>query len=124
MIDQADLDTSHPFLAQARNATGGPVTLINTFVAPEGKVDEVLAAWTKDAEYFKTKPGFVSTQLMRGVAGSRILTNIAVWESVQQLVAAFGTPEHAESRKRYPDGTVAYPHLFEKVAIEGICGGE
>jgi len=124
MIDQAELDKTLPFIAQVKNSTGGPITLINTFVAPEGKVDEVLAAWALDAEYFKSKPGFISTQLMRGVAGSHILTNIAVWESAQQLVAAFGTPEHVASRKRYPDGTVAYPHLFQKVAVEGICGGE
>ena len=41
-----------------------------------------------------------------------------------QLRAAFGTPEFARHMKRYPDGTVAYPHLYQKAAVEGICEGE
>lgn len=50
MIRIADLDESTPYRDQL-NDTSAPVTIINTFVAPEGKIDEVLAAWTLDAEY-------------------------------------------------------------------------
>jgi heme-degrading monooxygenase HmoA len=120
MIDLADIDKSTPFPSQLQAETG-PVTLVNTFVAPEGKVDEVLAAWTLDAVYFKSRPGFISTQLLRGTGGSRVLTNIAVWESTQHLLAAFADPEFAQAMERYPDGTLAYPHLYEKLAVENIC---
>ena len=120
MINLADLDESTPYLDQLKDTTG-PVTLVNTFIAPEGKVDQTLAAWVLDAAYFKTKPGFISAQLLMGISGSRVLTNIAVWESAEQLFAAFATPEFAQANERYPDGTVAYPHLYEKVAVEGIC---
>jgi heme-degrading monooxygenase HmoA len=120
MINLAELDASTPYLSQLGDGAE-PVTIINTFVAPEGKIDEVLAAWESDAVYMKEKPGFISAQLFRGVGSSRVFTNIAVWESTAHLRAAFGTPEFAEHLKQYPDGTVAYPHLFQKAAVKGIC---
>ena len=63
-------------------------------------------------------------QLYRGIGGSRLFTNVAVWKSPAALRAAFTTPEFAEHSKQYPDGTLAYPHLYQKVAVEGICEGE
>ena len=123
MISLASLDESTPYFAQLKEEAG-PVTIINTFVAPAGKNDEVLAAWAADSAYMKSKPGFISAQLFGGIGGSRIFTNVAVWESVAALGAAFGTPEFAEHMSHYPEGTVAYPHLFQKVAVAGICEGE
>jgi heme-degrading monooxygenase HmoA len=123
VISLADLDESTPYRDQLQD-TSTPVTIINTFVAPEGQIDEVLAAWTHDAEYMKSKPGFISAQLYRGIADSRVITNIAVWESAEHLSAAFGTPEFAQHMARYPEGTVAYPHLYQKAAVKGVCAGE
>src|SRR3989442_1463778 len=123
MINLADLDESTPYLGQLKEGAG-PVTIINTFIAPEGKADEVLAAWEEDAAYMKDKPGFISAQLFRGIGGSRVFTNVAVWESTGHLLAAFGTPEFARHMEQYPDGTIAYPHLYQKAAVEGICEGE
>jgi len=47
--------------------------------------------------------------------------NVAVWESAQALARAFGSPEFQARTARYPDSAVAAPHLFEKVAVAGIC---
>jgi heme-degrading monooxygenase HmoA len=123
MISLANLDESTPYFGQLKEKAT-PVTIINTFVAPEGKTDEVLAAWKDDAAYMKSKPGFISAQLFGGIGGSRIFTNIAVWESTQHLAAAFGAAEFAQHMSHYPEGTVAYPHLYQKAAVEGICEGE
>ncbi len=99
----------------------GPVILINTFrVAPED-VDQLLDAWAVDAAYLKTKPGFISTQMHRGTAGSGVFLNHAVWESVEAFRAAFADPHFQETFAGYPDSTVASPHLFQKVAVPGIC---
>ena len=99
----------------------GPVILINTFkVAPED-ADALLEAWASDAEYMKTKPGFISTQLHRGVTGSSVFLNYAVWESVEAFRTAFTDPQFQAKWARYPDSTVASPHLFQKVAVPGIC---
>ncbi len=123
MLHLTDLDESSPFLGQQKEETG-PVTIINTFVAPEGKEDEVLAAWTDDAEYMKKSGGLLAVQLYRGIGGSRLFTNVAVWKSPGHLLAAFDTPEFAMHLENYPAGTIAYPHLYQKAAVEGVCEGE
>jgi len=123
MINFGHLDESTHFLDQQKEQTG-PVTIINTFVAPEGKEDEVLAAWTDDAKYMKRSAGLLSVQLYHGISGSRLFTNVAVWESTEHLRVAFDTPEFAGHLLGYPAGTVAYPHLYQKFAVEGICEGE
>jgi heme-degrading monooxygenase HmoA len=88
-------------------------------VAPQD-VDALLQAWAADAALLKTKPGFISTQLHRGIAGSSVFLNTAVWESVEVFRNAFGDPAFQASFARYLDSTVASPHLFQKVAVPGI----
>jgi heme-degrading monooxygenase HmoA len=97
------------------------VILINTFrVAPED-ADALLQAWAADAAYLKQRPGFIAAQLHRGIAGSTVFCNLAVWESVQAFRDAFGDPQFQATFARYPDSTVASPYLFQKVAVPGIC---
>ncbi|MFC3577450.1 antibiotic biosynthesis monooxygenase family protein [Streptomyces yaanensis] len=120
MIQLAHLDESIPYRQQLQGEEG-PIVLINTFTAPDGKVDEVVEAWKWDAQYFQKQPGYISAQLHRGTAGSRVLVNVAVWESVAQLRAAFSTEEFQKARSHYPDGSFSYPHIFQKVAVEGVC---
>ncbi|MGI5198618.1 antibiotic biosynthesis monooxygenase family protein [Streptomyces sp. CA-288835] len=123
MLKFGNLDESTPFREQQKEKAG-PVTIINTFVAPEGEEDEVVAAWADDAEYMKKSGSLLSVQLYRGIGGSRLFTNVAVWKSTEHLRAALGTPEFAAHLAGYPAGTVAYPHLYQKVAVEGVCQGE
>lgn len=107
--------------AQQLQEDTGPVVLINQLnVAPED-AGRLLEAWTEDAAYMKRRPGFISTQLHRGTAGSSTFMNVAVWESARALGTAFSSPEFQRSLERYPESTVAAPHVFEKVAVPGIC---
>jgi heme-degrading monooxygenase HmoA len=72
-------------LSQQMVTEEGPVFLANVFtVAPED-VDALVDAWTADAEILKAKPGFISTQLHRGIGGSSTFFNYAVWESVAEF---------------------------------------
>ncbi|GGW85764.1 antibiotic biosynthesis monooxygenase family protein [Streptomyces galilaeus] len=123
MLKFDNLDASTHFRDQQKEKAG-PVTIINTFVAPEGKEGEVVAAWTADAEYMKKSGSLLSVQLYRGIGGSRLFTNVAVWRSTEHLRAALGTPEFASHLAGYPADTVAYPHLYQKFAVEGVCEGE
>ena len=119
-ITLAEMDPHVTFAEQLQQETG-PVVLINTFtVAPED-ADRLLAVWGEDAAFMKQQPGFISTQLHRGIAGSSTFVNVAVWESAQALRAAFFSPEFQAHVGRYPDSAVTQPHLFEKVAVPGIC---
>jgi heme-degrading monooxygenase HmoA len=89
-------------------------------VAPED-IDQLLQAWAADAALMKSKPGFTSAQLHRGVAGSSVFLHTAVWEFVEAFRDAFGDPAFRATFARYPESTVASPHLFQKIAVPGIC---
>lgn len=80
-----------------------------------------MKAWEDDARYFKAQPGFISTQLHRGIAGSGTFLNYAVWESVGAFRAAFSNPAFQSKLAAYPEGTSASPHIFRKLAVDGIC---
>src|SRR5215471_7351051 len=99
----------------------GPVVLINQFTLAPDDAERFLQLWADDAALMKQQPGFISTQLHRGTAGSTTFINVAVWESARALGRAFGSPEFKARADRYPDSTVAAPHVFTKVAIPGIC---
>ncbi len=120
MLRRIEMDDRVGLAAQLAGEVG-PVILINTFrVAPQD-ADQLLDAWAADAAYLRTKPGFISTQLHRGIAGSSVFLNHAVWESVEAFRNAFADPDFQATFARYPDSTVASPHLFQKVAVPGIC---
>ena len=99
----------------------GPVILINKFNVKHENIDSFLKAWTKDAQIMKRQPGLISTQLHRGIAGSCVFINYAVWESVRYYNQAFNNPEFQSRLKDYPACTIVSPHLFRKVAVPGIC---
>jgi heme-degrading monooxygenase HmoA len=100
---------------------GGAVVLINKFNVDPEEIDRFLSAWTADAAVMKRQPGFISTQLHRGIAGSSVFVNCAVWESTQDFTRAFANPEFQSRLKDYPSSAVASPHLFRRVAVPGIC---
>src|SRR5262249_9444501 len=95
--------------------------LINKFNVKPEEADQLLAAWSADAAFFKRQPGFISTQLHRGVGGSSVFINYAVWESVEHFRQAFSQPEFREAMKAYPPSTTTSPHFFKKVAVSNIC---
>ncbi|KUN58938.1 hypothetical protein AQJ46_42465 [Streptomyces canus] len=122
MIELKDLDHSAPFLAQLQGPDdGGPVTLVNTFLAPEGETDKVIDVWRQDSVIMKAQPGFVSAQLYRGIGDSRLLTNVAVWETLGSLRDAFLTEEFQSTLTLYPDGSVSHPVVMRAVAVPGVC---
>ncbi len=108
-------------LADQLNNEGGPVVLVNTFVVPPEDADQLLAVWATDAAIMKRQPGFISTQLHRGIAGSGTFLNYAVWETVAHFRAAFANPEFRARLAEYPESMTASPHLFRPVAVSGIC---
>ena len=108
-------------LAQQLETEDGPIVLINVFTfAPEDE-EELIKAWTQDADFMKQQPGYISTQLHKGLAGSSTLVNYAVWQDVRSFRDAFSNPEFVRLLGEYPDSAVATPHLFKKLAIANHC---
>ena len=115
-----EMDSQITYAKQLKH-DDGPVVLINQFnLAPED-TERFLRVWADDAAYMKQQPGCISAQLHRGIAGSTTFINVAVWESAAALGRAFGSPEFQARAARYPESTVASPHVFTKVAVPGIC---
>ncbi|WP_395681633.1 antibiotic biosynthesis monooxygenase family protein, partial [Inquilinus sp.] len=77
--------------------------------------------WQADAGIMKRQPGFISTQLHRAIGDSPAYFNYAVWESTADFRAAFANPEFRAKLAAYPASAVASPHLFQTVAVPGIC---
>ncbi|GIJ90431.1 hypothetical protein Asppvi_009385 [Aspergillus pseudoviridinutans] len=114
-----DLDPENPFTKQVQQ-TRGPVTLVNTFIVPQGKMDEFLRVWKDDAAFMKAQPGFLSAQLYRGVE-SNVIINVANWETSANLANAVLSSYFQENLKRYPEGLKICPQLLEKMAIPNLC---
>lgn len=99
-----------------------PVILINKFNVKPEEADQFLKAWADDAAYFKSQPGFISAQLHRGIGGSGVFVNYAVWESSMHLKRALNNIDLESILSDYPSSTVVSPHIFKKVSVPGICG--
>lgn len=114
------LDPAFP-MPQQLATDASPVVLINLFTMDKADEQALLVAWAHDAEFMKQQPGFISTQLHRAVGGSCAYLNYAVWESTAAFRTAFSHPEFQSRLSAYPSSVVAAPHLFQKIAVPGIC---
>jgi heme-degrading monooxygenase HmoA len=111
-----ELDDHVTYMEQLR-ADDAPIVLVNVFsVAPED-AERLVQVWTDDAAFMRQQPGFVSTQLHRGTAGSCTFVNVAEWESAAALGRAFASPEFQQRLGQYPESAVASPHVFTKVPM-------
>ncbi len=115
------MDESVTLAVQLEEKGGRSVILINKFNVKPEDVDQLLKAWAADATYLKQKSGFISTQLHRGIGGSCVFINYAVWESVEHFKQATSDPAIRSELALYPDSTLGSPDLFRKVAVPGIC---
>ena len=120
MLAIRPLDTKVPINDQL-GGNLSPVILINLFTVDPVDVDALLKAWEHDANWMKRQPGYISTQLHQGIAGSCVFLNYAVWESVAHFRVAFTHPEFARALDAYPSRAVAQPHLFSRVAVPNLC---
>ena len=116
------LDPDFPIDQQlAIDATS--VVLVNVFTLAKADEQIFLQAWRNDAAFMKQQPGFIWTQLHRAIGASPTYLNYAVWESTATFRAAFAHPEFRAKLSAYPSSAVASPHLFQRVAVPGVCVG-
>jgi len=122
MVQLKPLDENVPIFHQL-NADVSPVVLVNVFTVSESDIPALLKAWEDDANWMKKQPGYISTQLHRGIAGSTVFMNYAVWESVAHFRAAFTHPDFKKALEHYPSSAVASPHLFTRLTVANLCVG-
>ena len=98
-----------------------PVVLVNLFTLDKTDEQAFLEAWREDALFMKQQAGFISTQLHRAIGSNPTYLNYAIWETTAQFRAAFTNPEFRAKLSVYPLSAVGSPHLFQKVAVPGVC---
>ena len=114
------LDPAFPIERQV-GVDASPIVLVNVFTLDKADEETFVRVWQDDAAFMKRQPGFISTQLHRAVGDNATYLNYAVWESTAAFRAAFTHPEFTAKLSTYPSSAVAMPHLFQKVAVPGIC---
>ena len=106
---------------QMQSNEDGSIVLINLFTINPQDETALITAWSHDADFMKTQPGYISTQLHKAIGGSTTYINYAVWESVESFRNAFTHPEFQKRIADYPESAEAAPHLFKKLAVKGHC---
>jgi heme-degrading monooxygenase HmoA len=114
------LDPSFPIDRQLA-IEASPIVLVNVFTLEKADEAAFLATWQDDAAFMKRQPGFISTQLHRALGDSPTYLNYAVWETTGAFRTAFTRPEFRAKLSTYPASVVVSPHLFQSVAVSGIC---
>src|SRR4051794_14149190 len=92
-----------------------PVTLMNSFLVPEGRDEAFVDLWTETSLYFRSQPGFLSLRLHRAATpGTEFrYVNVARWASDEAYRAPHGTDEFRrlvtqEAWKEFPSTPVLY----------------
>ncbi len=122
MLQLKPLDENVPIFQQL-GADASPVILVNIFNVAAADIPALLKAWEYDANWMKQQPGYISTQLHQGIAGSSVFMNYAVWESTALFSAAFNHPDFKKALGHYPSSAVASPHLFRRLTVPNLCVG-
>lgn len=123
-LQHVELDPTCRLEQQYADSTGRTTVLVNLFDVDPKDQEYFTAAWRKDAEFFKAQPGYISAQLHRGILGSRLFLNYAIFENTAAFAATNDQPEFGPLRAIYPDSATAHPHLFRRLSISGVCVGE
>lgn len=126
MAKFVEMDERAKFKDQIEEKIDGSVILINKFNVAQGKVEQFLKDWRDEATNFKQQPGFISTQLHKGIGKSSVFINYAVWESIEHYKKAinkilFSSKSRSPLLKYDDESLVLSPHLFKKIAVPGIC---
>ena len=99
------------------------VVLINVFEVPDGRLEQVIAAWHDARAFLRDQPGYIDTALHRAVhADTRFaLVNVARWESAESFRAAITAMRAADV---FPDiaGLGVTPALYRVIATDQDAG--
>ena len=122
MLQLKPLDPSTRIFQKSGTEVSAVIS-VNFFQVAEADIPALLKAWEADANWMKRQPGYISTQLHQGIAGSTAFMNYAVWESVAHFRAAFNHPEFKAALEHYPSSAIASTHLFTRLTVPNLCVG-
>jgi heme-degrading monooxygenase HmoA len=110
---------------EEENKNGDSVILINKFDVDPNKIEQFLKDWTEISSYFKQQPGFITTELYKGIGKSSVFVSYQVWKSIDQFKKessiVLNSHEVQSRLAKYNDNSlVISSHLFRNVVVPGI----
>ena len=106
------------------NKNGDSVILINKFDVSSDKIEQFLKDWAETSSLFEQQPGFITTELYKGIGKSSVYISYQVWKSIDDFKKGSSSvlnSDDVNSRlAKYNDSLVISSHLFRKAVVPGI----
>ena len=106
---------------EEKNNKDDSVIIINKFNLAQDKIDQFLKDWTETSILFKQQPGFITTELYKGIGKSSVFVSYQVWKSIDDFKKGSNSilnSEDVNSRlAKYNDSLVISSHLFRKAVL-------
>jgi heme-degrading monooxygenase HmoA len=106
------------------NKNGDSVILINKFDVSPDKIEQFLKDWAETSSLFEQQPGFITTELYKGIGKSSVFVSYQVWKSIDDFKKGSNSvlnSDDVNSRlAKYNDSLVISSHLFRKAVVPGI----
>jgi heme-degrading monooxygenase HmoA len=106
------------------NQNGDSVILINKFDVSPDKFEQFLKDWAETSSLFKQQPGFITTELYKGIGKSSVFVSYQVWKSIDDFKKGSSSvlnSDDVNSRlAKYNDSLVISSHLFRKAVVPRI----
>ena len=110
---------------ERENKNRDSVILINKFDVPQDKIEQFLEDWAETSSLFKQQPGFITTELYKGIGKSSVFVSYQVWKSIyhfkKESSIVLNSREVQSRLAKYNDNSlVISSHLFRNVVVPGI----
>lgn len=109
---------------EQENKNGDSVILINKFDISPDKIEQFLKDWVETSSLFEQQPGFITTELYKGIGKSSVYISYQVWKSIDDFKKGSSSvlnSDDVNSRlAKYNDSLVISSHLFRKAVVPGI----
>ena len=106
------------------NKNGDSVILINKFDISPDKIEQFLKDWAETSSLFEQQPGFITTELYKGIGKSSVYVSYQVWKSIDDFKKGSSSvlnSDDVNSRlAKYNDSLVISSHLFRKAVVPRI----
>ncbi len=109
---------------EQENKNGDSVILINKFDVSPDKIEQFLKDWAETSSLFKQQPGFITTEIYKGIGKSSVFVSYQVWKSIDDFKKGSSSvlnSDDVNSRlAKYNDSLVISSHLFRRAVVPGI----
>jgi heme-degrading monooxygenase HmoA len=109
---------------EQENKNGDSVILINKFDVSPDKIEQFLKDWAETSSLFKQQPGFITTEIYKGIGKSSVFVSYQVWKSIDDFKKGSSSvlnSDDVNSRlAKYNDSLVISSHLFRKAVVPGM----